>query len=188
MITDNSTIINTDTSFFKIYNFDDNDLLSSCINEIDIKLKPISYRKVRFFSDIVKGVYYYGKMRVSDVQPLSPSLKTLLGIINSHFNTDYNGILINKYDNGSNYIQKHSDSKNHPENGVLIISYGSTRNFRIYDKEDNKLNDVPLIHGQMIHMGGDFQEEYEHDIEQDNSIKTSRYSLSFHKYMHLGRY
>ena len=34
----------------------------------------------------------------------------------------------------TSYIEKHSDSQNHPPNGVLLISYGGLRNFRIFDK------------------------------------------------------
>jgi hypothetical protein len=41
--------------------------------------------------------------------------------------SDYNGIIINYYENGLKYIEKHSDSQNHPPNGVLLISYGGLR-------------------------------------------------------------
>jgi len=116
-------------------------------------------------------------------------LKEMLDFINERFNSDYNGIIINYYKNGLNYIEKHSDSQNHPPNGVLLISYGGLRNFRVFDKiTDVKVKDIPLISGQMIHMGGNFQSEFTHDIEQDETITTGRYSISLHKYMGLGLY
>ena len=109
--------------------------------------------------------------------------------INERFNSDYNGIIINYYEDGLKYIEKHSDSQNHPPNGVLLISYGGLRNFRIFDKiTDIKVKDIPLITGEMVHMGGNFQSEFTHDVEQDETITTERYSISLHKYMGLGLY
>ena len=38
--------------------------------------------------------------------------------------------------------------------------------------------DIPLIHGEMIHMGGDFQAEFEHDVEKEPHIIESRYFIN----------
>ena len=181
--------IQTNSSFLYIYTFEDTNLLDKCIEESADKLEDVGTRKVSFFSDVIEGNYMYGDVRVCKSQKLTPSLSKILDIINVRFDSDYNGIIINYYKDGSNYIEKHSDSQNHPPNGVLLISYGSTRNFRIFDKvTDVKVNDIDLIHGEMIHMAGKFQSEFTHDVEQDFSITTDRYSISFHKYMGLGRY
>ena len=183
------TLIDTGKSFFKIYKFKDNDLLEKCIKESDFKLHDSRFRSVRFFSNEVKGIYKYGKVEVSTAVKLTPSLEILLNRMNDIFDSDYNGIIINKYENGNQFIEKHSDSKNHPDNGVMLISYGITRNFRVFDKKTgNKIMDIPLIHGEMIHMGGDFQAEFEHDVEKQPKITGSRHSISFHKYMNLGLY
>ena len=181
--------IKTQSSFLNIYTFEDTNLLDRCIEECSDKLEDGGNRKVSFFSDVVEGNYMYGDVRICRSQKLTPSLGKILDIINVRFDSDYNGIIINYYKDGSDYIDKHSDSRNHPDNGVLLISYGSKRNFRIFDKvTDVKVKDIDLIHGEMIHMGGDFQTEFTHDVEQDFSITTDRYSISFHKYMGLGRY
>jgi hypothetical protein len=42
--------------------------------------------------------------------------------------------------------------------------------------------------GEIIHMGGDFQSQFTHDVEKDETITTERYSISLHKYMGLGLY
>jgi hypothetical protein len=49
--------------------------------------------------------------------------------------------------------------------------------------EDLK-SDLHMIHS----MGGNFQSEFTHDIEQVETITTGRYSISLHKYMGLGLY
>lgn len=184
-----NTLIQTENSFFKIYSFSDPKLIENSILEIKDKLNVSSKRSVGFFSDVYEGFYCYGKIKLTKAQPLTPSLSNLLDIANNQFNTDFNGILINKYETGLNLIQKHSDSKNHPDVGVIIISYGATRNFRIFDKiTDEKIMDVPLINNEAIHMGGDFQTEFTHDLEKDPNIHDVRYSISFHKYMKLGKY
>lgn len=182
------TPLQTESSFLKIYSFSDPELIKKAIDEIKNKLNRSCTREVGFFSDTYEGFYNYGPIKLTKAQPLTPSLFTLLNTANTQFNTDYNGILINEYKTGLNSIQKHSDSKNHPDFGVVIISYGATRNFRIFDRKDIKILDVPLIENQAIHMGGDFQKEFTHDVEKDARIKETRYSISYHKYMNLGRY
>jgi alkylated DNA repair dioxygenase AlkB len=183
------TVIQTDRSFLKTYSFSDPALIENAINETKDKLNVSSKRMVGFFSDAYTGDYKYGKIRLTKSQPLTPSLSRLLEIANSQFETDYNGIIINEYKTGLNVIQKHSDSKNHPDFGVIIISYGVTRNFRVFDRTTDVLvKDIPLIQNEAIHMGGDFQLEFTHDVELDKSILDARYSISFHKYMNLGLY
>ena len=182
------TEIETSTSFLKIYSFSDHELLNNCIKEIENRrLSVHRYRKVGFFSDDYKGNYLYGRMKIAETKLLSPSLKILLDKINEVFETDYNGVLVNEYKDGNYYIEKHRDSKNHPKNGVLIISYGATRTFRVFDDTKGVI-EIPLIHGQVLHMSESFQKEFEHDLKKEPEIKDKRYSLSFHKYMNLGLY
>ena len=184
-----STPIQTDSSFLKIYEFSNHELIRKAIDETKDKLNTSSNRRVGFFSDVFKGFYCYGTIKLTESQALTPSISSLLDVANTQFQTDFNGIIINEYVTGANFIEKHSDSKNHPDIGVIIISYGATRNFRVFDKKiDKKVLDVPLIENQAIHMGGDFQKEFTHDVEKDLSIKETRYSISYHKYMNLGRY
>ena len=180
-----STEIETSTSYLKLYSFTNEELLHNCIKEITNNLSVHRFRKVGFFSDEIKKPYLYGKMEITKTKILTPSLKILLDMINEIFETDYNGILVNEYENGNYYIEKHRDSKNHPKNGVLIISYGATRTFRIFDDQNN-ITEIPLIQGQVLHMSEKFQTEFEHDLKLEPEIKNKRYSLSFHKYMNLG--
>jgi len=95
-------------------------------------------------------------------------------MINEKFETDFNGVLVNEYDNGNQFIEKHRDSKNHPTVGVLIISYGATRTFRVFDSH-NKITEIPLIHGHVLHMSGNFQKEFEHDLKKELKIKDILY-------------
>ena len=186
MISFIKTEIDTGESFLNIYSFIDENLLSMCVKEIDGKLNKSISRKVGFFSDTFNGSYKYGNLFITKSQPLTPSMNILLQIVNEFFETDSNGILINEYINGTEFIHRHRDSKNICNKGVFIISYGATRNLRIFDNAGNKIKDVPLIHGQMLQMTGKFQEEFLHDLEKDYRIKDTRYSFNFHNYRELG--
>ena len=54
--------------------------------------------------------------------------------------------LINKYENGEEYIGKHSDDEKglEPKCGVICVSYGAIRKFRIRDKKSGEVIGVIL--------------------------------------------
>jgi len=136
-----TTLIKTNRSFLNVFTFDDHELIMRCIEEVEHQLlitPPIKIyertcyqqRNVGFFSDTSNGYYYSNQLMVS--KPTSYATSQLLKLINERFNADYNGILVNKYENGNNYISKHSDNEASLGNiGVLCISFGAVRNFRI---------------------------------------------------------
>ena len=102
-------------------------------------------------------------------------------IINTQFGTNYNGILVNKYEEGNTYIGDHSDDeKNLDKGGVISISYGAVRKFRVRDKFTKKIiMDIPTMSNSIIHMGGDFQKEFTHGIPVEKKVTGVRYSLTF---------
>lgn len=185
-----STIIATQNSSLKLYKFSNLWLLDECYNEVYTLLAPpsfLKYRNLGWFSDEHKGYYKYGDQNVARAQKLPVHMKKLLSLMNSHFNTDANGILVNHYKNGSEFIHQHADSKNYPEEGVFIISYGTTRQFQVYNKLSRELiANISLIHGEMVQMSGNFQMEFTHGIAKELSVATSRYSFNFHKYIGKG--
>lgn len=181
--TENSSLIEYDYLMYE-------ELIEKCIDEIKLLLleRPeiILYgktvrqgRNVGFFSDESEGYRYSNTLMKS--QPLTENLKILLTEVNSKFDTIFNGILINHYINGENYIGPHSDEeKNLSSIGVVAISYGAERKFRIRDKNTKKIIlDVPTKHCHILHMKGKFQNEFTHEIPVEKKIKNERYSLTF---------
>lgn len=167
--------------------------------------KAYQHRDVGFFSNDSKGYYYSNQLMPSS--PLTPLLEELLALINRKFvfpwnNRKYNGILINRYKDGTNYIGAHSDDeKSLGENGVIAISLGATRKFRIRNKQANQkyyeyykngyyqeftcgkknenIFDLPLENNSIIWMQGDFQKEFTHEIPIEKRVKEPRISLTF---------
>ena len=188
------SLIKTDTSFLNVYVCEDySELIKKCIEEVkdELLVKPpiqlygktvYQQRSIGFFSNESIGYYYSGQLAKS--KPLQPNIKHLMDIINARFNTQYNGILVNKYDDGNNYISDHSDDEtNLDKEGVIAISYGAVRKFRIRDKITKKIiMDIPTTSNSIIHMGGDFQKEFTHGIPVEKKVTGERYSLTFRKH------
>ena len=189
-----TNIIKTETSFLDIHKLQNENILVSCIEEIKDKLiinppifvfgkKAYQHRSVGFFSNTSVG-YYYSNQLAKSIQ-LTPNLVKLLDIMNTKFNADFNGILINKYNDGNDYISAHSDDeKNLDMVGVVAISFGAIRTFRIRDKTTKKIiTDIKTNPFEIIHMGENFQKEFIHEIPIEKKVKDYRYSFTFRKHL-----
>ena len=85
---------------------------------------------------------------------------------------------------GNDYISAHSDDeKEISSSGVLSISIGAVRKFRIRDKFTRKIiKDIPTTPYSVINMTGDFQKEFLHEIPIEKKIKDTRISFTFRKH------
>jgi alkylated DNA repair dioxygenase AlkB len=137
-------------------------------------------RNVGFFADPKDSYGYFYSEQVALSIPLPPPAMELLKAINAAFGLDFNGILVNEYETGTDYVSRHQDSdvgKDPPEN-VLAISYGAERKFRI--RRNNKIiADAPTRHMHALLMtGSQFQKGLQHEIPQQSNVGR-RVSLTF---------
>ena len=188
-------IISTEYSTLYTGSLEDmSDLVDSCVDDIRPLLndypqiivygkKCLQRRSVGFFSDSIIGYKYSGKIETS--QRLTKNLKILLDHINIKFNSDFNGILVNKYKDGLEYISDHSDNEQEiSDKGVISVSYGATRKFRIRNKLTKKIvKDILTENYQIIQMSGNFQKEFLHGIPIEKKIKEERISFTFRKHL-----
>ncbi len=187
-------IISTDSSSLVIHSLKDNNyIVDNSVGDIKSLLndypeiivygkKCLQRRSIGFFSDESLGYKYSGKIEKS--QPLTKNLKLLLNYINKKFESDFNGILVNKYNNGNDYISDHSDNeKEISDKGVISVSYGAVRKFRIRNKITKKIvQDIPTENYQIIEMAGNFQKEFLHGIPIEKKVKDERISFTFRKH------
>ena len=186
--------LQTKNSYLKFYNFIDKELINKCVIDVTNLLDeypPIKMygkichqrRCVGFFSGESKGYKYSNQLSLS--KPMTTSILVLLTRVNDIFGTKYNGILVNKYKTGDDYISAHSDDeKNLDDTGVVAISYGATRKFRVRDKKTkNIVRDIPLTSYSMIQMGGKFQQEFTHEIPVEKKIMDEGISFTFRKHI-----
>jgi len=185
---------NTDnTAFLDKGLFLNKELLEKCIIDIEPQLeekpeiiifgkKCKQQRNIGFFSDKSIGYKYSKKMMES--KPLTKSMSELLTIINNIIGAEFNGILVNKYMDGNDYISTHSDDETGLDVlGVISISYGAERIFRIRKKETKQhICDEITTHCSILHMGGNFQKLYTHEIPIQKKIKEPRISFTFRKH------
>jgi len=191
-----NTILKTETSELIMHEINDEicELIDQCVkmidSELDIKPEIIVFgkvchqnRSVGFYSDISAGYNYSSTITPSKI--MHPCLRDLLLFINNKFDYNYNGILINKYSDGTDYIGKHSDDEKglDAKVGVVCLSYGSVRKFRIRNKITGKIIiDIPTEPNQIIQMSGNFQKEFTHEIPIEKKVKGTRYSFTFRKH------
>jgi alkylated DNA repair dioxygenase AlkB len=181
------------TAFLDKGMFTNINLLEQCIKIIEPQLQErpeiIVYGKqckqnryVSFFSNSSIGYKYSGKLMKSIPVP-EPMLELLISV-NKLLGAEFNGILVNKYMDGNDYISAHSDDEKGLDTiGVVSISYGAERNFRIRNKKDKKIIHNELTtHSSILHMGGNFQQLYTHEIPIQKKIKEPRISFTFRKH------
>jgi alkylated DNA repair dioxygenase AlkB len=147
-------------------------------------------RDVGFFSDVVTAYVYSHTSFPS--KPLSQNLRFLLEQVNIVCKSGFNGILVNVYDSGENYISAHSDDEAEldKEAGVVALSVGQERPLRIRDKVTKvKLCDAALQSGQFVQMcGAKFQKLVTHEIPKQKTVKGWRVSFTFRKHVLAEQY
>ena len=96
-----------------------------------------------------------------------------------------NGILVNWYKNGDDYIGWHSDDETQLDknSSIYTISLGSERTFKIREKK-NKLNvnKFTLENNDFLIMGGNFQKYYQHHLPKTKKCKSSRISITLRSF------
>lgn len=92
----------------------------------------------------------------------------------------FNEVLVNWYQNGSNYIGSHSDDEKQLVPGSPIVTItlseeGLPRIFRVRSKKDKSIvQDLQTLNGNVIVMGGDCQKEFKHEIVKATGKKASQ--------------
>lgn len=171
------------------------ELIKRCVETVDKELdvnpeiivygkKCHQHRSIGFYSDTSKGYYYSSKLAAS--KKMHPCLHELLSYVNTKFNYNYNGILVNKYSGGDDYIGRHSDDELglDAKIGVVAISYGAVRKFRIRNKNTGKVEiDVLTDANKIIQMAGNFQKEFTHEIPIEKKVKETRFSFTFRRHL-----
>ena len=144
-------------------------------------------RNVGFFSDESYGYFYSNQCARS--QALTPALKTLLAAINDEYGAKFNGVLINHYENGTNKISAHADDEAALDAnvGVVTLSWGAERTFRIRQKVPKKtgpvVSDANTKHCVALQMRGPrFQKDLTHEIPEQKKVLGERVSITFRKH------
>jgi alkylated DNA repair dioxygenase AlkB len=149
-------------------------------------------RETLWYAKDKTSYFYSGSYNLSLDEPhdavmtmadqLSSSVSQLLGI-----DAPIGGYLINRYKDGTQKINHHSD--NEPELGtnpvIISVSLGATRNFQlkaINQKKRSEIN-IALEHGDVLVMAGETQQHYTHALPQDLTCTKERINITFRPHL-----
>ena len=161
-------------------------LFNDLITEIQWKQEPIKIfgksilqpRLTAYYGD--KPYTYSGIM----MQPL-PWSKSLLQIkqkIELLTNIKFNGVLLNLYRDGKDYIGWHSDDETDLVKDSIIasLSLGETRRFILRRRDNHKIKvELNLGHGDFLTMGGNTQKFWQHHVPKTNKSIKPRINMTF---------
>jgi alkylated DNA repair dioxygenase AlkB len=98
---------------------------------------------------------------------------------------DYNGLLVNWYTKGSDYIGYHSDDEKGLNGNIWTISIGGTRRFKIQSKNRVEKDDYTLdvSDKDVIVMCGEMQKNYKHSITKTKKLVEPRISITIRRFI-----
>ncbi len=97
----------------------------------------------------------------------------------------FNFVLINRYNDGKDYIGFHSDDEVEIDVGcgVAGVSFGAERAFIFKSKKSNALLpekiELELHHGSLVHMGYPTNHFWKHSLPKRTTVTKPRISLTF---------
>ncbi|GAB4297423.1 MAG: alpha-ketoglutarate-dependent dioxygenase AlkB [Oscillatoriaceae cyanobacterium] len=161
-------------------------LLDNLLNQTEWKHEPIKLfgksvlqpRLTAYYG--TKGYTYSGV----HMQPFlwNQPLLQIKDKIEPLVNHQFNGVLLNLYRDGQDYIGWHSDDEKDLAKGSVIgsLSLGETRRF-IFRRRDNHQNKVELTlnDGDFLVMGGDTQKFWQHHVPKSAKSTQPRINLTF---------
>ena len=150
-------------------------------------------RSIGFFANPEDTYGYFYSGVVAKSNPLGKSTQALIDYVNRMFQSKFNAILVNRYDDGNNYISPHSDNEAglDANAGVVILSAGATRTMRFKKAKKatsaiafTKGYDMPLEDGSIVAMQGpQFQTSYTHEITKEKKVSGTRWSFTFRRHI-----
>lgn len=118
-------------------------------------------------------------------------IKNILHKVEIYSNKKFNFVLINRYEDGNQYIGHHRDDEKELGNDPTIVgvSFGAVRDvtFKTYKFIPNKMAEsinLELGHGSIFVMKPPTNEFWTHSIPKRAGVKKVRISLTF-RYLHM---
>ena len=147
-------------------------------------------RQVAWHAD--KGYVYKYSGQEHQWKDWTPAMLELRVAVEERMGMQFNGVLLNMYADGSEYVSPHSDDEDDLEDGspVVCVSLGAKRDFVFKMREQTPDQEilrqytkftVPLASGDLVIMQGDTQKVATHSIPKRTGVTEPRISLTFRK-------
>jgi len=167
--------------------------MDSIIHEVSFEQKKVTvfgktYNEPRLTAIhgddcVLEKTYIYSKS-VRKLNPMTPTLKELQSIVESHTGIHFDFVLLNFYRDGNDKVGWHSDNESMMDcSNIVSISLGAERPFKFREKESRKVvwKEV-LKSGSMVWMKNGCQENLEHEVPKCMKVDEPRINLTFRKF------
>tara|TARA_R110000824_G_scaffold36262_13_gene112884 strand:- start:3007 stop:3552 length:546 start_codon:yes stop_codon:yes gene_type:complete len=128
-----------------------------------------------------KDCHYTYSNTKNDPIPWTPELLEIKAQVEELSGHSFNSVLLNRYNNGHDSVNWHSDDE--AELGInpviASLSIGATRRFEIKHKHDKTEWNIPLTNGVLLLMSGESQKNWLHRVPKEPHITKSRLNLTF---------
>ncbi len=115
--------------------------------------------------------------------PWTKTLSAIRTALREYLQTDFNGVLVNRYRNGTDSMGWHAD--NEPELGpdpvIASISLGAERRFSLKHRTDGQRLQLHLAHGSLLLMAGQTQRNWLHALPKQLGVEAERINLTFRR-------
>jgi alkylated DNA repair dioxygenase AlkB len=94
---------------------------------------------------------------------------------------EFNGVLMNWYRDGEDYLNWHTDDEKELGKNPIIgsVNFGATRDFVIRKNDKSLKITIPLNHGTLLIMKGELQHHWQHSVPKRKKVKDTRINLTF---------
>lgn len=178
-----------DGSLFYLESFIDSHFLELLINEIKWEQSSIRMfgkdipepRLTAWYADKDVNYTYSGRKNIPN--EWSPTLFKIKEKVEKKLRTKFNGVLLNYYRDGNDYMGWHCDNEKELGTTPLIasISLGEERIFQLRHKKKNELDIISITpkSGSLIIMQDETQLHWKHRIAKTTLTKGHRINLTF---------
>ena len=157
-----------------------------------LEVKPEEKHTIKMFGKEMKtprfvqafGKDYKFSQTVAEAKPISENWKPFIDYFNKRYKCNLNGILVNYYMDGNDYISMHRDNEKtlKPESPIVSISLGDTRKFVLQDMETKEKTVYNLENNDVIVMGGTCQQTHKHGIPKQKN-KGIRINITLREFI-----
>lgn len=163
-----------------------NQLFTDLLNQIAWKHEPIkifgkSVLQPRLTAYYGTKAYTYSQVTMQPL-PWNAPLLQIREKIEPLVNTQFNGVLLNLYRDGQDYMGWHSDDEKELAPGAAIssLSLGESRRFIFRRRDDRQVKcELNLSDGDFLVMGGDTQKFWQHHVPKSAKSTQPRINLTF---------
>lgn len=130
------------------------------------------------------GMDYKFSGTVCKSKPIPGIFKPIRKYLAKKYKVDFDGILVNWYANGKEYIGFHSDDERQivPNTPVVAVSFGAKRDFLLKNKETKKNTTIELENNTVLVMKPGCQQKYKHSLPKRSKVEEPRVSVTFRKF------